>query len=129
MLTVDHIGYAVCNMEKARERFELLGYQFGSVINDEDRRVSLSFGEKDGCRIEIVAPNGDHAPVDTYLKKVGPIPYHICYCCENLEEGMEYLKKRGFSIMVPPASAVAFEEKRVVFMYDTSIGLIELVEK
>lgn len=130
-MKVDHIGYAVENIEKAKEKLGGLGYTFEDVIEDNDRNVFLCFGELDGYRIELVAPGKDadrESPVDAYLDKIGPTPYHICYQSENIEEDVEQLKKKRFKVSVPLAPAIAFGEKRVVFMYSLAAGLIEIVE-
>ena len=55
-MRIDHIGYAVKRLDRAQNSFEKLGYVFEAAIDDLDRNVKLAFGEKDGYRIELVAP-------------------------------------------------------------------------
>lgn len=107
---------------------EALGFRFGETIEDTDRGVSISFGELDGYKVELVAPMGKGSPVDMHLSKVGVAPHHICYRSDDLEADMESLKANSFKVFVPPAPAVAFQNKRVVFLYSLSAGLIEIVE-
>ena len=131
-MKIDHIGYAVDDIGKAIEKLSGLGYTFEDVIEDSDRNVYLCFGELDGYRIELVAPGSEterESPVDAYLDKIGPTPYHICYRTEHIEESIEQLKKQRFKISVPLAPAVAFEGKRVVFLYSLAAGLMEIVEE
>ena len=45
MLSVDHVGYAVKKMERALKALELLGYTFGDVIADSDRKINICFWE------------------------------------------------------------------------------------
>ena len=78
-MKIDHIGYAVRDIDKAIKTFSALGYNFGEVVNDTERNINLVFGEMDGYRVELVAPLGKPSPVDTHLSKIGPTPYHICY--------------------------------------------------
>ena len=127
-MRVDHIGYAVKNIEKARKSLEILGYVFEPVIEDVDRNVYLCFGELDGYRVELVAPISDESPVDMYLSKIGSTPYHICYKSSEIEADIERLKANRYKISIPLAPAVAFNNKRVVFLYSLSAGLIEIVE-
>ena len=74
-MKIDHIGYAVKRIDRALSAFEKLGFVFEPVIDDRNRNVKLAFGEKDGFRIELVAPLDKKAgsPVDQYLSH--PVPY------------------------------------------------------
>ena len=66
--------------------------------------------------------------MDNYLANIGATPYHICYVSEDIEEDIKALKKHGFKVIIPLTPAVAFDNKRVVFMYSLVIGMIEIVE-
>lgn len=130
-MVVDHIGYAVKKIDKAIKAFESLEYEFEEPIEDFDRNILISFGTKDGYRIELVQPldKKKESPVDAYLSKVGPTPYHICYVSEDFDKDIENLKEQGFRVIIEPMKAVAFGGKRVVFMMNLGIGLMEIVEK
>ncbi len=129
-MQIDHLGYAVKNIEKARKALETLGFVFSHpAIEDRDRNIRIQFGEKDGYRLELVAPAGeDHSPVDTILHCVGPTPYHICYGSDNLGKDIKELEEKGFKLIISPAQATAFGGRRVAFMMNRGIGLIELAE-
>lgn len=127
-MKVDHIGYAVKNIDKAIQAMESLGYTFTPKVNDKDRNVSIAFGELDGYRIELVAPMSKGSPIDIQLSKIGPTPYHICYKSNAIEEDIEMLKASRFRVTIPLSPAVAFNNRRVVFLYSLSVGLIEIVE-
>lgn len=128
-MKVDHIGYAVRDVEKAKASMASLGYIFGPTVEDRDRNVSLCFGELSGYRVELVAPLGPGSPVDLQLSKIGPSPYHICYLSSDLEGDIEILQRKRFKVSLPPAPAVAFGGKRVAFLYSLAAGLIEIVEQ
>lgn len=129
-MRIDHIGYAVRKMDRARTSMEQLGWTFEPSIEDVDRNVLLAFGELDGQRVELVAPldRSKPSPVDEIVTKSGATPYHICYQSDDLESDIALLKLKHFKVTRPPAPAVAFGGKRVVFMYALSVGLIEIVE-
>lgn len=127
-MRVDHIGYAVKNIDKARKSMEALGYVFEPIIEDHDRNIFIAFGELDGYRVELVAPMGEGSPVDMHLSKIGPTPYHICYRSDDIEGDIERLKENRYKVSIPLAPAIAFNNKRVVFLYSLSVGLIEIVE-
>ena len=128
-MRIDHIGYVVKNIEKSRSAFEKLGYVFGELVNDTDRNIFIQFGNNDGYCIELVSPNGNgQSPVDYFLQNIGPTPYHICYKSDDIETDITFLESERFKVIVPLAPAVAFGGKRVVFMMNRAIGMIELVE-
>lgn len=128
-MRIDHIGYAVKNIDKARKSMEVLGYIFEETVEDKDRNIYIAFGEMDGYRVELVAPISVGSPVDMHLSKMGPTPYHICYKSNDIESDIERLQTNRFKVSIPLAPAIAFGNKRVVFMYSLSVGLIEIVEE
>ena len=129
-MKIDHIGYAVKNIEKAMIDFIKLGFVFEKSVDDYDRNVRIAFGDNDGYRIELVAPLNKEiqSPVDLQLTRIGATPYHICYSADNLENEINNLKSQGFKEIIPPHRAVAFNNRRVVFMAKLSTGLLEIVE-
>ena len=129
-MKIDHIGYAVKRLDRAINSFEELGFIFEHVIDDTDRNVKLAFGEKDGYRIELVAPLDKkiESPVDQYLSNAVGTPYHICYASNRFDTEIEELKSQGFKVVIDPKPAVAFGGRRVVFMMNIGFGLMEIVE-
>ncbi len=128
-MRIDHIGYAVKNIDKAKKSMEALGYIFEETVEDTDRNIYIAFGEMDGYRVELVAPISAGSPVDMHLSKIGPTPYHICYKSADIESDIERLQANRFKVSIPLAPAIAFGNKRVVFMYSLSVGLLEIVEE
>ena len=130
-MEIDHIGYAVKNIKKALPAFQALGFEFAEEICDDLRKINLCFGQKDGYVIELVSPayKGVPSPVDDVLKKNGATPYQFCYrTTQQLDDEIKALEASGFKVLIPPMSATAFGDKRVVFMYHIAVGLIEIVE-
>ncbi|MBO5637290.1 MAG: VOC family protein [Acidaminococcaceae bacterium] len=68
-MKVDHIGYAVKNIDKAKKSMEALGFSFEEPVIDTDRNIYIVFGEMDGYRVELVAPVSEGSPVDVLLEK------------------------------------------------------------
>ena len=94
-MNVDHIGYAVKNIDASRQAFEELGYVFDPVVNDTDRNIFISFGRLGDYRIELVSPLDPAlpSPVDGMLKKSGNSPYHICYTSSRFEDDIKELQQ------------------------------------
>lgn len=133
-MKIDHVGYAVKKMDKAIKEFEILGYRFEKIINDYDRNLYVCFGNNGSYRVELVSPIDKErpSPVDTYLSKVGPTAYHICYKSSDLEGDISELEKQGFRVIIPPTFATAFSnehDRRVVFLIGKNFGIFEIVEE
>lgn len=129
-MTIDHIGYAVKRIDRAKDAFIDLGYNFEPRIDDIDRNVRIVFGEKDGYRIELISPldRKKESPVDLYLSNSVGIPYHICYRSKDFDNEVKKLEMGGCKVVIAPKPAVAFGGKRVIFMMNIGFGLMEIVE-
>ena len=126
-----HIGVATHNIEKSISDFLLLGYEQHStkIIFDPLQNVNLAFLSKSlEPTIELVAPVDRKSPVSGILKKSGTTPYHFCYEVLDIQLSTTYLRSKNFVIVTPPTEAIAFENRRVSFLYSTNMGLIELLE-
>jgi methylmalonyl-CoA/ethylmalonyl-CoA epimerase len=67
--------------------------------------------------------------ISNILKKVGVSAYHICYETNRLQETIEEMEKQDFRVLVEPVEAIAFDNRKICFLYHVDIGLIELLEK
>jgi methylmalonyl-CoA/ethylmalonyl-CoA epimerase len=68
------------------------------------------------------------SPVSIYIDKVGVTPYHICYLVSNLEESIKELRQQKFVLLFNPVHAIAFSNRKICYLYNQDIGLIELLE-
>jgi methylmalonyl-CoA/ethylmalonyl-CoA epimerase len=128
-MKINHIGYLVGNIEEGIKNFEQFGYQRKSkIIEDLRRRIHICFLERDGYCIELVSPIDEMSVIYQTYKKLQSTPYHICYEVENIHKSLLDLKKQGYVQTQPVEEAIAFEERRVVFLYHKHMGLVELVE-
>ncbi len=131
-MVVDHIGYAVKDIVKAKDEFEKLGFQFEEKVEDTDRNILIQFGENDGYRIELIQTMNEEepSPVKEILKKNGPTPYHLCYKTKDIDQELLRLKGEKWMVVAEPKRAIAFGDgARVSFLLKRSIGMIELVEE
>lgn len=128
-MKIHHIGYAVEDMDKAKKYFVDLGYDVGVITNDETRKVEIAFAKNGEVVIELIAPQAPGSPVDNILGKNGPIPYHICYEVSNVDVACKEMKHKGWSVLRKPETAPAINGAKVAFLFNKSVGLIEIVEK
>lgn len=79
-------------------------------------------------QIELLQPRDIHSPVSEILKKSGVTPYHACYEVDNIEEAVLKLKKMRYVVIGKPVEAVALGNRKVCFLYNKEVGLIELLK-
>jgi methylmalonyl-CoA/ethylmalonyl-CoA epimerase len=129
-LRVDHIGYLVKDIDKAKRDLEALGYLArGGICYDEVRHADIAFFENGGYVVELVAPRDASSVVWNLLKRNGAGPYHICYETDDAEAGEVRLNGLGFVKTVSAQEAPALGGRKVSFFTGRNTGLIELLEK
>lgn len=129
-MTIHHIGYLVKDIDSSKKTFEQMGYSGeGTDVYDATRDVNIAFMKNGEYMIELVAPGSENSPVYKTLKKIGNSPYHICYETEDIDIEYENLREKGFLPVSEINPAVAINDRKVCFMFDANIGLIELVQK
>jgi len=125
-----HVGIAVNSIEETAKWYISIGYSITKIIEDTFQNVHIAFLKKDNSPLlELVQPIDKTSPVCNILKKVGVSAYHFCYETNNLQETINDLEKRDFKVLVEPVKAIAFNNRKISFLYHIDIGLIELLEK
>ena len=125
-----HIGIATESINKTSFYYLDAGYCMSEVIFDPIQKVNIAFLTKDSMPIiELVEPVSDVSPVSNILKKSGVSPYHICYHVVDINFSISELKKKKFVLLFKPVEAVALFNKKICFLYNKDIGLIELLEQ
>lgn len=129
--SVNHIGYAVRDIQKTAQFYLDAGWQLSEIYEEEVQHAKIAFLTKDGFpKIELVAPlrEDEQSPVDTYLQKIGCCTYHVCYDVDDIEQAVEDLyDEEGFMPMFEPVESVAMEGHQICYLYNLHVGLIELV--
>ncbi len=129
-MKVHHIGYLVKNIEKSRAKFLQLGYEVERPVKfDAIRDVNIEFLLNDGYRVELIQPLSENSPMYPLLKRYKNSPYHICYEVDDLNKSVEELSGNGYTVIQEPKVAPCIDDKKVVFLTNISMGIIELVER
>ena len=129
-LKFHHIGVAVYSIEQSMPFYMAMGYKKDIEIYDPEQNVEVCVlrHEISPC-IELLAPHDEKSPINNILKKSGPIPYHICYEVDSIEDGVAILKKGRFMPVTKAKISNAFNNHRVCFLVNKNIGLIEIIER
>jgi methylmalonyl-CoA/ethylmalonyl-CoA epimerase len=128
-----HVGVAVPSLGPATELLaNLLGYKVVSgPFDDLLQKVSVSFlarSDTDVAEIELIAPLGEDSPIRSTLKKQGGGAYHLCFQTKDLDAALVHAQEQGCIVLAQPVPAVAFQGRRIAWIYTSSRQLFELVE-
>ena len=125
-----HIGLACDRIEAEIESLALIGYaNEGPPVEDAIQKVRVQFfsGSDRSPRIELIEPTASDSPVRGILKR-GTKFYHLAYEVTHFDDAINLLESNEFRCVAPPAPAVAFGMRRIVFMISPTLTLLELIE-
>ena len=131
LLSLDHIGYAVSDIEKTARHYVEAGWLLSEVYDEVSQNARIAFLTKDGFpKIELVAPGlQGKDPVSEIVKRSGVSPYHLCYVVNDMEQAMESLYEEGFMPLFMPVESVAMHGRRICYLCSLEVGTIEIVEQ
>lgn len=123
MLTYDHVGTLVLNIEEAKnEYFNLTGVEPTATTRVESQQVQISFVDK----VELIQPDEDTILHQLIYK--GITNYHVAYRTENFDDEVERLINLNYGIVTDPFVSEVFGNKRCQFFRNNLGHLIEIVE-
>jgi len=128
-----HVGVAVPTLGPTTEMLSaLFGYRVVSgPFDDPIQKVTVNFlaqSEHDVAEIELIAPIAEDSPIRSVLARDGGGAYHLCFETVDMEGALAHAKKNGCIVVSAPVPAVAFEGRRIAWIYTRSRQLFELVE-
>jgi methylmalonyl-CoA/ethylmalonyl-CoA epimerase len=128
-----HVGVAVPKLGPTTDALEaLFGYKVVSgPFDDPIQKVSVNFlakSDTDVAEIELIAPLSEDSPITSMLAKGGGAAYHLCFETSDIEQALAHAKDNGCIIVSPPVPAVAFDGRKIAWIYTRSRQLFELVE-
>jgi len=130
-----HIGIATNNIERTAQYYIDAGYVMSEVVYDDIQNASIAFLEKSWMPcIELIGPpppniqTSKNSPVDNIIRKSGVSPYHVCYEVEDIDVAEQELRKKKFISLSRLVVGIA-TSKRILFLYNKDVGLIELIER
>lgn len=131
-----HVGYLVADMNNALKEFLNLGYEIEQeIMHDSLRNINICFMRNNGFLIELISPCEGCKSFAGLSRRIGNAPYHICYITSINEGGgvtfseqVALLEKHGYTLIKMPEAAPALGGRKVAFMMNDAIGLIEILE-
>jgi methylmalonyl-CoA/ethylmalonyl-CoA epimerase len=128
-----HVGVAVPSLGPTTQTLStLFGYrEISGPFDDPIQKVSVNFltsSDEDVTEIELIAPLTEDSPIKSMLAKNGGGAYHLCFETTDIDAALEHCKNNGCMIVSGAVPAVAFEGRRIAWIYTKSKQLFELVE-
>jgi len=128
-----HVGVAVPSLGPTTELLSaLFGYKVVSgPFDDPIQKVSVNFlttSDDNVAEIELIAPIAEDSPITSILAKGGNSSYHLCFETSDIEKALVHAKANGCIVVSPPVPAVAFDGRKIAWIYTRSRQLFELVE-
>lgn len=128
-----HVGVAVPALEPTTNLLStLFGYRVVSgPFEDPIQKVKVNFlktSDNDAAEIELIAPLTSDSPITAMLAKSGGGSYHLCFETSDIDAALAHATRNGCMIVAAPAPAVAFDGRRIAWIYTSSRQLFELVE-
>lgn len=101
----------------------------GHVIHDQLQKANVTFlvvgtGQP---LIELVEPAGEASPVARRAERGGGL-HHLCYEVASLEAQLERSRISGAILVRPPVPAIAFDGRRICWVFTRERLLIEYLE-
>ena len=129
-MKLHHYGFLTDDMAKCIAAYELLGYRKISSYFDEIRMIDIVFLQNgnDSALLELVSPTSETSVVFKMLNKHRNSLYHSCYEVKNLDSEIEKLCDKAFLLIDSAKPAIAFENRKVAFLFSQFTGIIELLE-
>ncbi len=103
----------------------------GIVINSLQKVKVVFLKKKNSLTIKLIEPLEDNNSLINFVTRGGGF-HHICFRCDNIDDGMKDLKNKGLITLVPPQPGEAFNNKNIAFLlakYGINIELIDTDEK
>jgi len=125
-----HIGYAVQDIIKTAKYYLNAGWSLTDIQYDLTQNTKIAFLVKENIPlIELVAPIDETSPIIRTLEKSGITPYHICYEVDDIEKSIQKLINQRFIKLFEPVEAIALDNRKICYLYNRDVGLIEILSK
>lgn len=130
MVTVEHIGIAVKNLEISIPLFEKLlntnCYKTEEVVSE---KVKTAFFRKGATKIELLENLGEEGAIARFIEKKGEGIHHIAFEVADIQSEMKRLQAEGFELLSETSKKGA-DNKLVCFLHpkQTNSVLIELCQ-
>jgi len=128
-MRLHHVGIITGNLEASMKFYTSLGYAASAIYADPMQKARIVLMQRaHEPLIELIAPASPDSPAASWIQRIAVGPYHTCYEVDDLEASVAFLRRQRLFPVIKPVPAVAFDMRRIVFLWGESSGLLELLE-
>jgi catechol 2,3-dioxygenase-like lactoylglutathione lyase family enzyme len=128
-MRLHHVGVITGNLEGSINFYTSLGYAASAIYADPMQKARIVLMQRaHEPLVELIAPESPESPAARWIQRIVVGPYHTCYEVDDLEAMMAFLRSHRLFPVIKPVPAVAFNMRRIVFLWGESSGLLELLE-
>lgn len=130
MLTLDHVGIAVEDLETAISMYEdLLGQPPVHREIVESQMVEVAFFQTGATQIELIASRDPSSAIARFLDRKGPGIHHMAYKVPRIQIAMRYMVEKGYEL-IDQTPRLGAQNKLICFLHPRSTQgvLIELCQ-
>lgn len=129
----DHIGIAVEDIQYYYKNYlkNLFNCSnLSEVFVDYNQKSKIAFATtENGFKIELIEPLNEESPVTSILQKKRGGLYHICFVANDFEKDINKCLSQKFLVLAPALPAIAFNNRKVIFLLSPFNEVIELIEE
>lgn len=130
LLAFHHVGVVTPDIDASAALYRVLGYAISATFHNPVQSAAIALCSRPGePLVELIAPADPSSPAAGWLRRLRAGAYHTCYEVADLPAAVRRLRDLNFVALSEPVPAVAFEGRRVVFLWSDHMGLVELVEQ
>jgi len=128
-----HVGFVVASIPNSVQGFASMVQADWDehVFHDPNQGVRVTFLKSRGAGDplwELVEPADEQSPVYSFAAKGGGL-HHVCYVVDCLEQALADARALGAIVKRQPMPAVAFDGRRIAWIYTRNRLLIEYLER
>ena len=128
--SVDHIGFAVSDIEEAITFYtRMFDVSVWERLAMPERHMAVAITHIGDTLLELIAPTSDQASFAKYLQERGPSMHHIAYRVDDIAAALAEVSARGIQL-IDEAPRPGMHNTLTAFLHPKStMGvLIELVQ-
>ena len=130
-MVVDHVCFALKDLQEGIDYWiKVFGYkQMTQIVENTRQKVKVVFlNKKDSVLIKLIEPVESNTTLENFVKRNGGGFHHLCFRCNNIDQGVDELSEKGLLKLVAPEPGEAFDNNKIAFMLG-KFGLnIELID-
>lgn len=128
-MRLHHVGVVTGNLEDSMNFYTSLGYTASTIYADPIQKAQIVLMQRTHePLVELIAPDSAESPAASWIQRIEVGPYHTCYEVDDLEATVAFLRGHHLLPVIRPVPAVAFNMRRIVFLWGKNSGLLELLE-